>query len=189
MIRRRTALTFLLALGLASPVSAVEPDPTVTPAQLQSAMAGNWTGALGYRDYQTNELFELPVETKISAVPDGVTIVRVSNYDDGPKTGIVYITTTAFFEAPDRMTSFVARKGRALETLTDTVRVTAYADPTHWTITYERSGTDGNSPARIRTTEVRDGDSVLAKKEVMPLSETAKGWQFRNQLRLTRAPG
>jgi hypothetical protein len=189
MMGWRAALAIVAAFALSLPASALEPDPVVTAAQLQSQMAGAWTGALGYRDYQTNELFELPVETKISAVPDGVTIVRVSSYDDGPKTGIVYITTTSFFESPSRITSFVTRKGRAVETLTDEVRVTAFADPTHWTITYERSGTDGDSPARIRTTEVRDGDSVLAKKEVMPLADAAKGWQFRNQLRLVRKPG
>jgi hypothetical protein len=151
-------------------------------------MAGKWTGALGYRDYQSNKLFELPVETEIRAVPDGVTVVRVSNYDDGPKTGIVYITTTSSFEPAGRVTSTALRKGRAVETLVDDVRVASYTDATHWTITYERTGTDGDSPARIRTIEVRDGDTVLAKKDVMPAAEAAKGWQFRNQLRLTRRP-
>ncbi len=186
MQKTKQRLSFVAAAFGAALLAAPAWAETPSAAKLQAAMAGKWTGALGYRDYQSNELFELPVETEIRAVPDGATIVRVSSYDDGPKTGIVYITTTSFFEPADRVTSVGARKGRPIETSIDDVRVTAYTDPTHWTITYERAGVDGNSPARIRTTEVRDGDTVLAKKDVIPTADTAKGWQFRNQLRLTR---
>ncbi len=149
-------------------------------------MAGKWTGALGYRDYQTNELFELPVKTEIMAVPDGVTVVRTSNYDDGPQTGIVYITSTSFFDTAGTVKTTIARKGKPFEVLTDRVSVTAYTDPVHWTVTYQRTGTDGGSAARVRTTEVRDGDTVVAKKDVMLLRAAKKEWQFRNQLTLVR---
>lgn len=149
-------------------------------------MAGSWDGALGYRDYQSNELFELPVKTDIRSVPDGVTIVRTSTYDDGPQTGMVWITSTMFFGKSGTLTTFVARKAREPETITETVRISAYRDATHWTIVYQRDGLDDEKPALVRTTEVRDGDTVLATKDVMPKSETTKGWQFRNQLRLIR---
>lgn len=181
MIRTLAFIGFALA---APAVRAETARPT--PAALQSAMAGHWEGALGYRDYQTDKLFELPVKTEIRAVADGVTIVRTSTYDDGPQTGLVWITSTMFFGKADALTTFVARKGRAAETIVDAVRVEAYRDSEHWTIVYERDGTDGDNPARIRTTEVRDGDAVLAKKDVLPASDAAKGWQFRNQLRLVR---
>ncbi len=178
-----------LLASMVAPSSATEAPIIPTPAKLQGAMAGQWTGALGYRDYQTNELFELPVKTEIVAVPDGVTIVRTSSYDDGPQTGLVYITSTSFYEPAGTVKTTIARKGKPFELLTDQVRVVAYTDPAHWTVVYERTGTDGDSPARVRTTEVRDGDTVLAKKDVLPLAAAKKRWQFRNQLRLVRVAG
>lgn len=50
-------------------------------------------------------------------------------------------------------------------------------------------GTDDNKPALLRTTETRDGDTVTVVKEVMPKNQNVKGWQFRNQTRLSRATG
>ena len=64
-----------------------------------------------------------------------------------------------------------------------------YRDPTHWTIVYHRTGTDGDAEARIRVTETRDGASLLSVKEVRPLSPPDAPWAFRNQTRLVRVGG
>ena len=80
------------------------------------------------------------------------------------------------------------RKGRVVETDTDAVTVIFYKDATRWSVRYERDGTDDDKPARLRTTETRDADTVVAVKEVMPADAKTRGWQFRNQVRLVRMP-
>jgi hypothetical protein len=157
------------------------------PAELAAGLAGEWKGALGYRDYQNNKLYELPVQTRITALPDGVTLLRLSTFADGPVTGDVLITTASLFDpSAGAVTSASLRKGRPAEVVTETVAVAAYRDPAHWTLAYEHTGRDGDSPARIRVTETREGDSLLSVKEVRPIAPADAPWAFRNQTRLER---
>jgi len=170
------------ALLLAGPAAAAP-----SAAELQGALAGSWKGALGYRDYQDNKLYELPVQTEVTAIGDGVSVLRVSTFDDGPSVGAVRITSASLFDpAAGTVTSATLRKGRPVEVSTEAVRLSAYRDPMHWTLVYERIGPDGDGEARIRITETRDGDSLMSVKEVRPLTPTDAPWAFRNQTRLTR---
>lgn len=171
----------MLALLAAVAIATASPPP----AQLQAGLAGQWTGALGYRDYQTDKLEEIPVATEFRSVGDGVTLIGVSTYDDGPRVGSVYITSVQHF-AGDSATTATARKGRAMELTTDALAVTRYVDATHWTIVASRDGSDDDKPAKLRTTETRDGDSLLSIKEVLPASATDGTYVYRNQRRLTR---
>jgi hypothetical protein len=172
-------------LALFAGVAHAEPAPS--PAVIQASLVGNWSGALGYRDYQSNKLFELTMKTEVRAVPDGLTFVRTSSFDDGPKVGLVWITSSSLYDpARSTVTTSTMRKGRIVETDTDKVTVISYRDPAHWSLRYEREGTDDEKPAKLRTTETRDGDALLTIKEVMPADAVAKGWQFRNQVRLVR---
>lgn len=172
-----------LALGIAVAAAAAEPP---APAVLEAGLAGHWHGTLGYRDYQSDKLFELPVITEIRALPDGATILRTSTYDDGPKAGAVLITTASLHDTKEStVTSASLRKGRSVELSTERLSVTAHTDPTHWTIVATEDGTDNDKPALVRVTEVRDGDTVTATKDVQPKAGDAV-WRFRNILRLTR---
>ncbi len=156
-----------------------------TPAELDQGLAGTWSGALGYRDYQSNKLEELPVSTTIEVLADGVTSIRVSRFNDGPKVGAVYITSAALHDLKaGTVTTVSLRKGRPVESSIDRLTTAKYVDPTHWTVIAERDGEDGDKSARIRTTESRDGNQLLAVKEVMPAGTTV--WAFRNQTHLTR---
>lgn len=158
-----------------------------SPFELQAGLAGKWIGALGYRDYQSNKLFELPVKTDIRALPDKATVIRVSSFDDGPKTGFVYITSASLYDtAKSTVTTTTLRKGRPVESSAQSVTTVTYTDLTHWVVRYANDGTDGDKPAMLRTTETRAGDILMAVKEVMPKDQTAKGWQFRNQTKLSR---
>lgn len=177
---------FGVAALVATPVGAQEKP---APHHLQAGLAGKWTGALGYRDYRSNKMFELPVTTDIRVIADKATIIRVSSFDDGPKTGFVYITSASLYDAVKGIVATTTlRKGRPVATSTETVSTISYADSTHWVVKYESDGTDDDKPAMLRTTETRDGDKLLSVKEVMPKSQQSKGWQFRNQTRLERVP-
>lgn len=157
-----------------------------SPADLRLGLVGRWTGALGYRDYQSDRLFEIPVQTTFSTPGDGATLIRQSVFDDGPDNP-VWITTVSLDDpAAGTMTAASFRAGRTPELSTDAVAVSAYVDPTHWTLVYSRTGEDDDVPADIRVTETRDGDSLVEVKEVRPVGADGDAWRFRNQTRLTR---
>ena len=183
---RSLALAALMVV-IAGPVLAQEaPMPTTSATALRAGLAGNWNGALGYRDYQSNALFEIPVTTTIEMVPDGVTQIRRSLFDDGPDKP-VWITTVSLDDpVAGTVTSSTFRAGRAVELSTENVSITRHVDATHWTIVYGRTGQDGDGMADIRVTATRDGDALLEIKEVRPAG-SSEAWAYRNQTRLSRA--
>ena len=184
MAVRRT-LAFVLACSLAVSASA---ENTPSPLELQAGLDGKWTGTLGYRDYQSNKLFDLVMNTEIRVLPDKATVIRVASVDDGPKASFVYITAVRLYDpAKATVTTTTLRKGHMIESSIDAVTIVSYTDPFHWVVRYEAEGTDDDKPAMLRTVETRDGDNVRTIKEVLPKSDTSKGWQFRNQTRLSRS--
>jgi hypothetical protein len=177
----------LPALSLAALLLAGAAAPPPPPAALEAGLAGRWQGTLGYRDYQSNTLQEIPMQARVEALPDGATIIRISTFDDGPKLGNVFITTASLHDSTaGTVTSAILRRQRPPETITEQARVTAYADPSHWTVETLADGRDDNAPARLRTTTVRDGDVLTATKDVQPAGQGP--WLFRNRTRLTRVP-
>ena len=177
------ALALMLALS-ASPARAAD---SPKPDALERSLAGHWRGALEYRDYQSNQTFELPMDTRISTGPDNATLTRLTGFDDGPKTGTVWITSVSLFDATgSKATSASFRKGRAVESWTDDARVTTWQDTTHWTEVYQHTGTDDNKPADIRLTQTLVGDVLTTLKEVKPAGAPDSAFAFRNQTRLQR---
>lgn len=176
-------MTAVAIVILAGPAVAQE-APSAT--DLRAGLAGSWSGALGYRDYQSNRLFEIPVTTTIEQVPDGLTQIRRSLFDDGPDKPVWITTVSLDDRAAGTVTSAAYRAGRAVELSVETVTVTAYVDPTHWSIVYGRTGQDGDSMAEIRVTATRDGNDLLEIKEVRPAG-SSEAWAYRNQTRLSRA--
>lgn len=173
------------ALLAIAPVSAA-PQPAPSASSLQSQLAGEWEGALGYSDYQSNELFELPVKTVIEAVPDGATQVRRSVYDEGARKAPVWIISLLQWTKDGKLATAVMRAGREPELLSEAAEVTSYSSPANWVVTYRRTGTDDDKPADIKVTETRTGDELLSVKEVRPVGSPSAPWQFRNQVRLKK---
>ena len=172
------ALAFLPAPALAAP-------PTV--AEARQSLVGHWTGKLEYRDYQADKWFGLPVTVEVRDGGDTVTLIRTADYDDGPKTGIVRITTVTMLNGNQEFAA-TFRKGKPVETETVTLAVDpASRDATHWTMTETSDGTDDDRPATLRTTMVRDGDAYTATKEVrFKEGANAGNWLTRNRTELTR---
>jgi len=180
----RSLLT-ALALALIVPTVARAQDPTLSTTELRRGLAGSWSGALAYRDYQSDRLFEIPVTTTIEVLPDGVTMIRRSLFDDGPAKP-VWITTVSLDDpAAGTSTSATFRAGQSPGLSTETVRLSAYRDPDHWTMTCSETAEDDDRPAEIRITGTRDGNSLLEVKEVRPVGAGDDAWRFRNQTRLT----
>ncbi|EGF93273.1 hypothetical protein ABI_17130 [Asticcacaulis biprosthecium C19] len=179
-----------LGLSLALMVSVAQPgqaQPAPRPETLQAGLSGRWSGYLEYRDYQSNEAFRLPMVSYMSVAPDTVTVTRLSSFDDGPQTGMVFITTTTLY-GDTGATSAMFRKGRVVEVVTDQARVARAVDAVHWTVIFERDGVDGGQESHIRETETRDGDTLTRLKEVKPLGGEDSAYVFRNITVLSRAP-
>ncbi|MBX9614010.1 MAG: hypothetical protein K2X25_00300 [Caulobacteraceae bacterium] len=180
----RPLLAAVALILMLPPIALAQTPPSAT--ELRLGLVGRWSGALGYRDYQSDALFEIPVTTTITTPGDGTTLIRQSLFDDGPDKP-VWITTVSL---DDRATGTVAaasfRSGNTPELVTEAVRVAAFADAAHWTLIYTRTGEDNDAPAEIRITETRTGDTVLEVKEVRAVGAGDDAWRFRNQTRLIR---
>jgi hypothetical protein len=187
-------LTYLItatcALITATATLAHTPPP-VTIADARASMAGQWTGELAYRDYTADRWFGIPMTVRIEDVGDSATLIRHAQYDDGPVTGIVRITTVLFYNAAESTeTTGYYRRGRNVEQTVYTVRLGDVSrDATHWTLITETTSTDDNRPARLRETTTRDGDSVTTLKEVDFTDDVGEAWLQRNRTTLTRVGG
>lgn len=159
-------------------------------AELRLALVGNWNGALEYLDYQSRQWFGLPLAVAVEDGGDGVTIIRKSDYDDGPAVGNVRIVGAAMYD-PESGTEYIGtfRAGRPAELIAYSIRLEAVSDLENWTMIAETDGEDGGEPARIRETTVRAGDSLTTLKEVDPVNDGADEWITRNRTTLTRVTG
>jgi hypothetical protein len=157
-------------------------------ATARQSLAGQWEGSLEYRDYSANKWFGIPVKTAIEDQGDGATMIRKSDFDDGPKIGNVRITSVELFDAGKGMiTTATFRKGRTPSLDNYSVRLGGIAkDATHWTMIEETDSMDDNRPARLRLTTVRDGDRVETLKEVDFLDDAKSEWLARNRTTLNR---
>jgi len=179
----------ILSLSLATMATPALADAP-TPQALIAATQGQWRGELQYRDYQSNRWMGLPVDVEIVAQPDQVTTVRTARYNDGPKTGIVTITSVSLIDPQAETESYAGfRKGRPVDTGSAHIdRVDAGPDAAHWTIVTTEKRIDGNSPAQVRETTTRDGDQLTTLKEVNPDGDGKDVWLPRNRTVLTRIP-
>ena len=180
-----------VTLALAALLAQASPTPT-TPAPLTVAAArqsllGRWTGKLEYRDYRADRWFGLPVTVEVRDGGDGVTLIRTADYDDGPATGMVRITTVSMLGADGQETSATFRKGRKVELSTASLSLAPGAARDRWTLVETIAGQDDDRPATLRYTTVRDGASLVTLKEVDFTDDAAATWLVRNRTTLTRA--
>jgi len=158
-------------------------------AEARSSLIGHWTGKLEYRDYQADKWFGLAVRVEVRDGGDGVTLIRTSDYDDGPKAGNVRITTVSMLAADGaHESSATFRKGRAVELQTAVLTLTAHSDATHWTLVETIAGTDDDRPATLRLTTTRDGASLMTLKEVDFTDDAKAEWLARNRTTLAVSP-
>jgi len=149
-------------------------------------LAGEWSGVLEYRDYQSDGLVELPVRTTIRTPGDGATLVQQSLFDDGPGRP-VWITTVSLDDPVAGLsTSASYRAGGSPELATESLTLAEASGPADWTVIYSRTGEDDDQPAEMRVTQRRRGDALTATKEVRPVGADDDAWRFRNRTRLTR---
>ena len=188
-MRPSGVLTLLPPALLAAAALAAQTPPPPTVASARQSLVGAWQGKLEYRDYQADKWFGLPVKIVISDGGDGVTQVRVADFDDGPQTGIVRITTVSLLMA-DGVTEYATsfRKARVPDLAKATLSLAPAkgADSTHWTMISLQTAQDDNRPATLRLTTTRDGNKLVTLKEVDFTDDAKQEWLVRNRETLTR---
>jgi hypothetical protein len=179
----------LAAVAPAAPACAQDAAP-VTLAQARASTAGQWRGQLQYLDYQSGEWQGIPVTVDNTVGGDGNTMIRIAAFDDGPRVGLVYVTSLTMLDR-DGTTEFTTgfRAGRTPEVTAYAVSLAAAADAEHWTMLAEIAGEDNNRPARIRETTTRDGARIITLKEVDFLDEPGEQWFSRNRTVLEQTGG
>jgi len=179
---------FAALMLLAAVPAFAQSAPPLDLAAARASLNGAWEGELEYRDYSADRWFGIPVKTRITDQGDGATTVRASDFDDGPKVGIVRITSVELFDAAAATLQVgTFRKGRTAEIMTYKVSLDpASRDPLHWTMIEQATGEDDERPATLRLTTLRDGDRVETLKEVDFLDDDKSEWLTRNRTRLTR---
>ncbi len=179
----------LLAAAALLTAQASAQSPAAAPltvAQARQSLVGQWQGKLEYRDYQADKWFGLPLKVRVSDGGDGVTLIRVSDFDDGPRVGNVRITSVSMLDGASETTA-TFRKGRKVELATATLALgSASKDATHWTLVETETATDDDRPATIRLTTVRDGSKLVTLKEVDFTDDTKAEWLVRNRTTLER---
>ena len=167
--------------------AAASAQPTVSTAR--SSLTGRWEGRLEYRDYQADKWFGLPVRVEVRDGGDGVTLIRTADYDDGPSTGIVRVTTVSMLAKDGEHESAATfRKGRAVDLQTAALTLSKATDNEHWTLVETITGSDDDRPAVIRLTTTRDGRSLITLKEVDFSDDAKSEWLTRNRTSLTASP-
>jgi hypothetical protein len=181
MMRFTTAI--LAAAFAAAPLAA---NSAINVTEARASLVGKWEGSLEYLDYTANQWFGIPVKTAIEDQGDGATIIRKSDFDDGPKVGNVRITSIELFDSAKGTVSIgTFRKGKAPNIETYSIRMGGNAkSPTHWTMIEEVVGQDNNRPAILRITTTRDGNSLQALKEVDFQDDDKAEWLSRNRTKL-----
>jgi hypothetical protein len=186
---RKISLLLLASIAIAASAHATpEQAQLVDLATARVSLNGQWEGTLEYLDYSANRWFGIPVKTQIEDQGDKATTIRRSDFDDGPTTGNVRITSVELFDAASgTVTTGTFRKGRTVEVYTHTLRMEGTAkDATHWTMIEEVLGKDDNRAALLRYTTTRDGDKIETIKTVDFQDDMAAEWITRNRTRLTR---
>ena len=178
---------FALAASLFFAAPAASQAP-VDLAQVRASLDGVWEGKLEYLDYTSNKWFGIPVKTSVENQGDGATMLRKSDFDDGPTVGNVRITSVELFDTTKGTISIgTFRKGREPEISIYNVRlVGAPKDATHRTLLEETTATDDNRPAMLRLTTVRDGNTLETLKEIDFLDDEKVEWITRNRTRVIR---
>ncbi|MFN3807539.1 hypothetical protein [Asticcacaulis sp.] len=180
-------LKITLGVGLWAVGASMVHAADLTPQQALLSLQGEWTGALEYRDYQSDQWFGLPVSRTVTLLEDKATVLETSRYDDGPKTGIVYIYSLSAFEPDGKtLTSASFRKGKPASEDRETVSLARGATADNWTLYFESTATDDERPARIRVTMTYKDNAYTTLKEIDFTDDATETWVTRNRSHMKR---
>lgn len=151
-------------------------------AEAYAGLSGCWSGALEYRDYQSDGMAEIPVRTCVTAAPNADHIAEAMAFTD-PGFLVYSHSVLQAIDEGDSVRETFFRDGNI------DVREKAVAsfDETEngFTLRLVHVGLDNEAPAEIQETITVSGDDFVREKAVRPV-DSHEPFAFRNRTRLSR---
>jgi hypothetical protein len=162
---KKVRLSFLFAFVSASVLSALSQAsvPDLLRDQIYSALAGEWTGQLEYRDYQSDERVVLPAWLEIKPSADGRSTQFRYTYDDGPTKTVTELSTVAIDTAAHRFT-VTSDSDHSSETY-QVEGLDGLKIPGRGQFTLTGRGTENNKTVDVRITVTIDRNLYQFKKK------------------------
>lgn len=187
------ATATLTATTAAKPTSsATAPTTTATapitttaptsPSSLTAQFAGNWTGHLEYRDFQSNAQVFLPTWLTIRERPDRTSLELDYLYDDGPNKTV-----------RERMILAIDRAAATIRMTSDRDHTSeiyivegldGFAKQGRGTLTLTGPGTENDKQVQVRITLTLRRNLYTLRKETQHVGE---GFKLRHGYTFTRA--
>ncbi|WP_263410735.1 hypothetical protein [Terriglobus tenax] len=174
--------TLLLALVLATGnvyLATAQPPTTASQQQeIYTALTGEWTGVLEYRDYQSDGRVKLPTWLRIHPEGNGLRFSYI--YDDGPTKTVVESSLVTIDPAKALYIS-QSETGKP-----DPSAITGLEKLKNGrgTLVLSGTGTDNNKPAEVRTT-LRITRNLLEMTREVKLA--GEDYKFRHAYTFTRS--
>jgi len=173
----KTILSALIGLAaLASSASAQNIDAFTA---VISDLAGNWSGVLEYRDYQSGQQVEIPHARNVRFAPDGSYMLTEMSYTD--PNFQVYQSDVATFDGSMLLVASVS--GGSIET-SNSMLTEFSMTTTGWVIQFDGRGMDNEQPADMRYIIEFQGETLVQTQLVR--ADDASEFSVRNAVRLSR---
>jgi hypothetical protein len=149
--------------------------------QIYSALTGDWTGQIEYRDYQSDERVVLPTWLEVKPTSAGDALQFAYTYDDGP-TKTVTEMSTVIIDTTKRQFTIVSSGDHS----TNTYGIEGLGPPNRngrMRFALTGDGTEKNQKVQLRITITIDRNLYQFTKETrLPGAE----FNFRDSYQLTR---
>lgn len=158
-----------LALFLSVAITSALPQGTPAASdreQLYSALTGDWTGQLEYRDFSNDQRVVLPTWLEVSSAEDGRSLRFSNTYDDGPTKTVTEKSTVTVDTAARR---FTIRSDR--DNSSDSYSMLDFAGFTtagHARFTLAGTGKENDHAVDVRITVTIDRNMYRFLKETRP---------------------
>lgn len=169
----------VLALYAIALVASLCPAQTITLADL-AALAGDWKGTLTYRDFRSDQEFDIPAKLSLRASRLKTTIFLEFVFSD-PGRDVEDVQTFTQSQSKESLIETIFQDGRPVQKEWKVERFEKSEDGLVAVLT--TPSTDNNRPAVLRRTITLDGSSLTFVQEV----SYGEKFQQRNRAVFERA--
>ncbi len=178
-------LCLLSLLGCSSQSGVVTTSGASEAARLHKPFLGRWTGALEYRDYQSDGRVRLPTELEVTPQGEGTALRFSYLYDDGPTKKVREASTVVIDSVARTMTVASEGGGEAsVYRFADEADLTGLRDRGEGVFTLSGTGVENDRPVRVRLTLRLQGGRYQLLRETQAPGED---FRFRHEYTFTRA--
>lgn len=169
------AMTLLSVFLLSAPSVAAEPGVS----DALKLMEGTWSGALIYRDYQSDKRVSIPHDRVIHVGPNGGYALHQNTFTDPG----YQVFSAQLFRVNASTLVVASTTGSSIETETFSISA-AEMIGAEWAITAYGEGEDNDRPATIRLQVKLSKTALEIERQIKPEGQTE--FQFRNAISLQR---